>query len=884
MGDEKTGAEPRRVQRLTRDGSGVTTVNIRSSRLMVFWASYDALAPVDPGWYIHTASVEGRTSIVDGELRLGAPFDLKDPKVRWEHAKISRLATADLFLDVGRRYVFFITASESTRQDLLRDHLPWPSQLRSPKAKDEPAIIVFEAWSPDLDYHHESSEIRTKTQHDYQTFDSFDSWEHESIAEWKTRDGSSVQGMIDLWSIRGLIDGGAMVKTDGDFAKWEFRCPWGDPDATPTNPYNFPRGSDALDGTWHYVLPEKQRDPQSNADIRWTANALYHAILSGKAVALDIGQVIMLGGDLFGTPEELENPGIWKDPVGIMQVYWEARAWLDVRKKARAAKPDGYEWDGYQHKYGAAYLALELMLSTKGEKEASSTIIDMIKTGRGDAEGRVDGDVGTTRITASPPGDDRIGKVQRKILSSAFDILLVRAEKVDAMVEFLKEAGGPSHFSKIHFLSQILTLAAQGKGGTLQWMKSRMPWLAGVNLDSRLTAPPFTAAEISQYKNEGINDQLIQTVVTNGHYMDLALHNKTHFSENGENLKKFKEYHRQALDLVDHPDKNAVHPIPAKALLRTAFGCHFFTDAFSASHMRVPRSKLGAWTSKLMHDADGLVGLWVHNSEDTPKIWYAYGDTYLHAGKLSSKQRQFLPESWKGYPQADPNLNFEMAAAAVGSAFKQLHYQVYALWQNRSPILNPTLKFALISNGPMTVGVQESRWALEGYGNNASPAADPTTATYLRSETSGPGNAGPPQLTLLNRLGMTSDQRIAFLQTLAPIPLGPSLNAPQSPPEHSYDSVNIPPIFSSDGNLSDTTTYDIVTGADHAIRPDSYQGFSLRVNWGPFGDFLDDDDELRLNFDDYFYLNNFFKDVQGLQGLLEPKLLDVYEKLSKEHW
>ena len=873
MGDDKTGAEPRRVQRLTRDGSGVATVNIRSSRLMVFWASYDALAPVEPGWYIHAASVEGRTSIVDGELRLGAPFNLKDPKVRWEHAKITRLATADLFLDVGRRYVFFITASESTREDLLRDHLPWPSQLRSPEAKGEPAILVFEAWFPDLSYHHESSEIRAKTQQDHQTLDSFDSWEHESIAEWKTRDGSSVQGMIDLWSIRGLIDGGAMVKTEGDFAKWAFRCPWGDPDATPTNPYNFPRGDDALEGTWHYVLPEKQRDPQSNADIRWTANALYRAILSGKAVALDIGQVIMLGGDLFGTPEEMENPGIWNDPVGLMRVYWEARTWFET-------KPDGYEWDGYQHKYGAAYLALELMLSTDGEKERSSTIDEMMNTGRGDSESGA-------KITASPPGGDAKGELQRKILSIAFNILLTRVEKVDAMVEFLKEASGPSHFSKIHFLSQILTLAAQGMGGTPQWMKSRMPWLANVNLDSRLTAPPFTADEISQYKNKGINDQLMQTVVTNGHYMDLALHNNTHFSENGLNLKTFEKYHRQALDLVDHPHKDTVHPIPARALLRTAFGCHFFTDAFSASHMRVPRSKLGAWTSKLMHDADGLVGLWVHNSEPNPKIWYAYGDNHLHAGNLSSKQRQFLPESWKGHPQADPDLNFEMAAAAVGSAFKHLHYQAYALWQNRNPILNPTLKFALISNGPTTDGVRESRWALEGYGNNPSPAVDPTIATYLRSETLGPGNAGPPQWTLLNRLGMTSDQRIAFLQTLAPIPLGPSPEAPHNPPEHIDEKVNIPPIFSQEGKLfENTTTYDIVTGADHAIRPGNYKGFSLRVNWGPFGDFQDDDAELRLNFDDYFYLNKFFKDVPGLKGsdLLDPKLLDVYEKLSKEHW
>src|SRR5262245_34220699 len=104
MADPIETAEPRFLRRLTREDSGVVTVNIRSSRVLLFWSSFELAAPVEQGWYFHAASVAGRSSVVDGERRLDADFDLKDPKVRWQHARIGRLGRADLFLDTGRRY------------------------------------------------------------------------------------------------------------------------------------------------------------------------------------------------------------------------------------------------------------------------------------------------------------------------------------------------------------------------------------------------------------------------------------------------------------------------------------------------------------------------------------------------------------------------------------------------------------------------------------------------------------------------------------------------------------------------------------------------------------------------------------------------------------
>jgi hypothetical protein len=106
-------------------------------------------------------------------------------------------------------------------------------------------------------------------------------------------------------------------------------------------------------------------------------------------------------------------------------------------------------------------------------------------------------------------------------------------------------------------------------------------------------------------------------------------------------------------------------------------------------------------------------------------------------------------------------------------------------------------------------------------------------------------------------------------------------------PTSSHDAVNIPPLFSPDGKLisGKNNPYDIVISAGSKLRGFThYAGFSLRVNWGPFGDFQDDDAELRLNYDKYYFMTLFFKDVHGLEFLMDTTLLDVYNKLPQEKW
>ena len=152
------------MRRLTRDSTGVVTLNLRSSRILVFWATFDRLVPVQAGWYFHAASVAGRASTVDGERRLDAAFDLTDKQVLWQHAKIDQVGGADLFLDTNRRYVFYVTADAASPNVLRQEHLPWPFELRSPKAAGEPAVIVFQAWPLQLDYHEpELREVTSKS-------------------------------------------------------------------------------------------------------------------------------------------------------------------------------------------------------------------------------------------------------------------------------------------------------------------------------------------------------------------------------------------------------------------------------------------------------------------------------------------------------------------------------------------------------------------------------------------------------------------------------------------------------------------------------------------------------------------------------------------------
>ena len=436
------------------------------------------------------------------------------------------------------------------------------------------------------------------------------------------------------------------------------------------------------------------------------------------------------------------------------------------------------------------------------------------------------------RPLENPKGNDSHCEADRARLRYAFDRLTLRARKVDAMIDFLRQASGASRFTEVQFMAQTLGIASQGKGGTLGWMQSRLPWLTHLHPQNDLAAAGFTQDDIHWFETNGVDDQLMQIAGTNGRYGDLGLKNWTHFSDGGLNFQEFEKYHRKALTLVTQhctaPD--STHPIPARALFLTAFACHFLTDGFSASHLRVPRKKLQAFSAKLMHDIDGLVGLWVYNLEDPIHPWYAFGDTYLHTKTVGAKQWKLLDRAGGDVPAAEEN--FQHAAGAVGAAFKQLHYQAHSLRQ-REPKppglsnLNSTLLSILDANGPTHgFGSQPYKWETRSPQDVLAvdpPPADLTQASYLRNENLAPGTAGPDgQGRIWENLRMSTDDRIAYIKRLMPIPLPVAPKAPPyvaGGPTSIHDAVNIPPLFSPDGKLisGKNNPYDIVTSAGSKI-------------------------------------------------------------------
>jgi hypothetical protein len=198
------------VRRLVHDSTGVTTVNMRASQVLVFWKSLTTIVPVEAGWYLHAASAPPASG-ADGERHSAfEEFDLKDPQVRWQHARINSIGRADLLLERDRRYVFYITQKEASREDLLDQHLPWPLRLRSPHSKEEPAVLAFMAWPLELDHHCDLHVLSGRDRVRDPSLVAFDSWEHDSIAEVPVH-GRSVQAMVDMWAFRGLLEGGAMI-------------------------------------------------------------------------------------------------------------------------------------------------------------------------------------------------------------------------------------------------------------------------------------------------------------------------------------------------------------------------------------------------------------------------------------------------------------------------------------------------------------------------------------------------------------------------------------------------------------------------------------------------------------------------------------------------
>ncbi len=415
----------------------------------------------------------------------------------------------------------------------MKRELPWPFQLRSPQAKGEPAVLALQGWPLQIDYHREG-DISPRGEYRDTSLVSFDSWEHESIAEEQAWGGPSVQAMVDMWAFRGLIEGGAIIDTRGSFEEWNCWCPGEAPNATPANPYGLPAPmvmADPLNGVWHYVIPEKQNDPQTGSTRPWTASALKDAMRAGRAVALSIGQAIMVGGDDYETPAEMVGDrDRWKNPQNIMRVYWEARKWLEGRVKAIDSGQDKYPWWDYRHRYGVVYLVFGLLMSNPAALASPSTVDEMESVGRGEQDGY--------HMDPEPPEHFE----NKWWLKEAFDNMVRRARKVDAMVDFLRQASGASRYTEIQFFTQTLETAAKGKGGTLGWMQSRLPWLTHLHPQADFAKAGFTQDEIQWFETDGIDDQLMQIVGSNGRYGDLGLKNWSHFSHGEKTFRRLRSF------------------------------------------------------------------------------------------------------------------------------------------------------------------------------------------------------------------------------------------------------------------------------------------------------------------------------------------------------
>jgi hypothetical protein len=446
----------------------------------------------------------------------------------------------------------------------------------------------------------------------------FDAPEHASA-------GISVQRMVDTWAMNGLIDGGAFIDTrkdlttdrrDQPIVTWEIFTPL--LTRTPTGKlvsYTDLAGGAHPNAHWYYIAPDPIGHPRP-----WNPGTLRQALLAGEAVALSIGQIILLAGDMYPSFEQLTgrdgSAGIPRPPVSLMRGVDDEEPWAYsiMSVKQNPAFPGTFDELGALH-----------------------------------------------FLERVPSSYDRVRQEIRSRRTERF-------EQIRRIADFLRAARGPTKFSEAHLLARILEVSGPP---TAQEIVRQAPWLKMLRADR-----PAGTVERAYVFN---------TLASNGHYLDLALKNRTHFSP--LNWATFEGYHRRALEAIGRgmarPRRvNVRHPIPADAIALTAFGCHFLTDAFASGHMRTPVAQLGArgaLASKMMHDLDNGYGLLVENSRG--QRWRAFGDEYLHpggAGGVRSRQtavlKQLAARRLRGF-DLSPDANRDRMMEAVCAAFKQLHYE-----------------------------------------------------------------------------------------------------------------------------------------------------------------------------------------------------------------
>jgi hypothetical protein len=438
--------------------------------------------------------------------------------------------------------------------------------------------------------------------------------------------GDLVQQMIDTWAMNGLIDGGAFIDTrkhltadkrDQPIVSWQIFTPL----LTRTSEgklvtYTDLGGRAHPHAHWYYIAPDPIGHPRP-----WNPGTLKKALLAGEAVALSIGQIILLAGDLYGSFEELtgrgSSGGRSRPAVNLLAGIDANEPWAFTLLSLSQFPEFDWQID--------ALAALNLMRDVAGNYE----------------------------------------RFERELRTGGRE----RFQQVRGLIRFLRSARGSTRFTEAHVLARVLEV----KGTvTHRQVQLQAPWMP-----DRLVPPRDKQYEIQR--------DPFHIGISNGHYLDLALKNRRHFSP--LNWATFEAYHRRALETIGRgmaqPRSATVrHPIPADAIALTAFGCHFLTDAFASGHMRTPVAQLGprgALASKIMHDFDNRYGLLVENARG--QRWRAFGDEYLHpggAGDVRSVQSAVLQQLAARRPRGfdlSADANRDRMMEAVGVAFRQLHYE-----------------------------------------------------------------------------------------------------------------------------------------------------------------------------------------------------------------
>lgn len=429
--------------------------------------------------------------------------------------------------------------------------------------------------------------------------------------------GEAVQRMIDEWARHGLVSGGAFIDTKKHLTSDKRDKPIDSWEiftpsvSSPTGPYPTLQSAGDTHAHWHYIVT----NPPADENLQWTPITLRAALNSGDAVALSIKHIILLAGDLYESFDELTGQNGRGNG-------------LRPTKNAMLGIDKGEPWA-----YG--------ILSIKAFPDFDYQIDKL-------------GQLNLLEGLASPANYQLYKMAIAKGSSKRF-------KKTANVVDFLRRVRGQKHYSEAHILARVLE---EPDAISATRLMELAPWFKGSN-NSGL---------------KGIKNELVEIIVSDGNYLNLALDNKNHFAP--DNWSEFSFYQTLALEAIEThatSSTSATAPIPADAIALCAFGMHFLTDAFSAGHMRVPRKSLGqsgGVGAKLMHDFDNLYGLVVKNGFGGK--WRAFGDGYLFGPtrpvQLNIMDKIAALPSSAGISK-ESNTNLIMVLTAVGSAFKQLHYE-----------------------------------------------------------------------------------------------------------------------------------------------------------------------------------------------------------------